>query len=386
MLSFRTYQIIMHIAGWLLFMAFPILFINAGQYGNVHLLLNSPYYWAFCFTYIFLFYLNAYVLIPRFFLTKKYVWYAIISLSLFAGVFLLKPYDRLLRNTDTVFSFPLREQPMQEILTGRHMPPPPGFTPVALPDNGRTNLQGQPFRPGTNYPLNRRPFDSVSFFIFLMIMALSTAIRIILQWQKTEQRAAIAETDKARAELAFLKAQINPHFLFNTLNNIYTLAVIKDEHAPDSVMKLSNIMRYVTDDASEDFVPLQNEIDCINDYIGLQRLRLGEKTHVDLIITGDVLNKQIAPLILMTFIENVFKYGVSKHHESTIFIKIWCGQENISFYCQNSIFPEKTDSKREGIGLKNTAMRLEHLYPGKHLLDIYTESQLYTVSLQLQTT
>src|SRR6201999_506982 len=102
-------------------------------------------------------------------------------------------------------------------------------------------------------------------------------------------------------------------FLFNTLNNIYTLAVIQDEHAPDSILKLSNIMRYVTDDTREDFVPLQSEVDCINDYIELQKLRLGTKTQVDFKITGDIESKQIAPLILMTFIENVFKYGISKH-------------------------------------------------------------------------
>ena len=265
----------MHIAGWLLFMAFPILFINAGQHGNLYHLLGSPYYWLFCFTYIFLFYFNAYILIPRFFIRKKkYVWYSIISIFLFAGVFFLKPYDRLLRNTDRRFSF-ARHAPMLEKLTGRDMPPP-------RPYNSMSNLQTQP-RPGPDFR-RRRPFDVVSVFIFLMIMALSTAIRIIDQWQKTEQRAALAEADKARAELSFLKAQINPHFLFNTLNNIYTLAVIKDEHAPDSVMKLSNIMRYVTEDASEDFVPLQNEVDCINDYIELQRLRLGQKTHLDVII------------------------------------------------------------------------------------------------------
>ncbi len=218
-----------------------------------------------------------------------------------------------------------------------------------------------------------------------MIMALSTAIKIIQQWQITEQRAVRAEADKASAELSFLKAQINPHFLFNTLNNIYTLAVMKDEHAPDSIMKLSNIMRYVTDDATANFVPLQDEINCINDYIELQRLRIGEKTAIDLYISGDIENKQIAPLILMTFIENVFKYGISKHTRSAIVIKIIGNETGISFFCQNRIFPEKDEKQRTGIGLKNTRQRLDHLYPGGYKLNIDTEAQLYTVKLMLQT-
>ena len=230
-----------------------------------------------------------------------------------------------------------------------------------------------------------RPFDVISFFIFLMIIALSSAMRIMQQWQMTEQRATQAEADKVSAELSFLKAQINPHFLFNTLNNIYTLAVMKDDNAPDSILKLSNIMRYVTNDATQDFVPLVHEIDCINDYIELQRLRLGEKTQLELEISGAIEDKKIPPLILMTFIENVFKYGVSKHHQSAIVIKLKGDDTGISFFCQNRIFPEKEEKRREGIGLRNTQKRLAHLYPGKYILDINTDNHLYTVKLILHT-
>lgn len=406
MLKLRAYQIIIHIAGWLLFMALPLLFLNGGQ-SSLGLLLSVPYYWLFCFTYIFLFYFNAYLLIPRLFLQKKYTWYAIITLLLLTGIYLLKPYDLLLRSTERNRDFQIARQrsPMKDRLSGYDMlPPPPQNEPGLHPggkDGGHAfgppqheagdtsrhfgpppNMRG-PFGP----PMGRRfrPFDSVSFFIFLMIMALSTAIKIIQQWQMTEQRAVRAEADKASAELSFLKAQINPHFLFNTLNNIYTLAVMKDEHAPDSIMKLSNIMRYVTDDATANFVPLQDEINCINDYIELQRLRIGEKTAIDLYISGDIENKQIAPLILMTFIENVFKYGISKHTRSAIVIKIIGNETGISFFCQNRIFPEKDEKQRTGIGLKNTRQRLDHLYPGRYKLNIDTEAQLYTVKLMLQT-
>jgi LytS/YehU family sensor histidine kinase len=218
-----------------------------------------------------------------------------------------------------------------------------------------------------------------------MIMALSMAIKTVQQWQLTEQRAARAEADKTSAELSFLKAQINPHFLFNTLNNIYTLAAIKDDNAADSIMKLSNIMRYVTDDVIEDFVPLQSEIDCISDYIELQRLRIGNNTKVNFEVNGDPGRNKIAPLVMMTFIENVFKYGVSKHEPSDIDIRIDIHELNISFYCKNRIFGVKnSEYQRTGIGIKNTKQRLEHLYPGKHLLNISSQNNEYIVQLTLQ--
>src|SRR4029078_3784733 len=136
------------------------------------------------------------------------------------------------------------------------------------------------------------------------------------------QQAARAEADKANAELSFLKAQVNSHFLFNTLNNIYSLAITKNENVADAVMKLSNIMRYVTDDANEDFVSLEKELDSISNYVSLQRLRLGNKATINFIIEGDIHDKQIAPLILMPFVENTFKHGISYASASTIDIKI----------------------------------------------------------------
>ncbi|HEY4322515.1 MAG TPA: sensor histidine kinase [Mucilaginibacter sp.] len=386
MLRVKAYLIIVHIAGWLLFMAFPLLFLNGGQSANAFLLLQSPWYWLFCFTYFFLFYVNGYFFIPQLFLKKAYFKYALVTIILGMGIYFLQPYDRLLRH-DERNNFSLRQGPPP--FAGHpegNMPPPPGGEMhdgpgMNHPPGGPPPFPGGPpphFGPG-----GMRPIDSISLFLFLMIMALSTAIKIIQQWQITEQRAARAEAGKASAELSFLKAQINPHFLFNTLNNIYTLALTKDDHAPDSIMKLSNIMRYVTDDATEDFVPLANELDCINNYIELQRLRLGEKTIVDLHVAGHPERKMIAPLILMTFIENVFKYGVSKHERSVILINILAAENSIIFFCENTIFTENKPNERNGVGLKNTRKRLEHLYPGRHLLNINTKDNLFSVKLSL---
>ncbi|HEY4197065.1 MAG TPA: histidine kinase [Mucilaginibacter sp.] len=399
---FKVYQVIVHIAGWLLFMAFPILFINGDQSGAAFFVLKSPHYWLFCLSYFFLYYLNTYVLIPVFFFKKAYTWYGIIAMLLFVGVYFLQPYDKLLRCSFSNRNAAAMHTTVHDNPPDHRLPPPANDPAMAHDDSSHQSFDHPgPHGPGVQPPpthegdmlqhseprngFPRRHFDMFSVFIFLIIMALSTAVKVMQRWQVTEQRATQAEADKASAELSFLKAQINPHFLFNTLNNIYTMVVIKDENAADSIMKLSNIMRYVTDDSNTAFVPLQDEIDFIKDYIELQRLRLGEQTYINLDISGKIEDKIIAPLILMTFIENVFKYGVSKHNKSVIVIKIKADNMGINFFSQNRIFPEKKENQRAGIGLKNTRQRLAYLYPGKHKLDIDDENNVYTVDLTLRT-
>lgn len=389
MSRFKVFSVVIHIAGWLLFMAFPLVFLNTrGQYNTTIVsFLQKPAYWVFCITYIALFYSNAYLFIPHFFLKKKYAIYSIICIVLLACVYLLHPFDSLLRSTEG-----------RRMHNGMIMPGPPLFDRPRLGDKGfdTPHRSDNPpyFHPDTlelrsgfgNRTRPVKPFDSTSLFIFLMIMALSTAIKTVQQWQLTEQRAVRAEADKTSAELSFLKAQINPHFLFNTLNNIYTLAAIKDDKAADSIMKLSNIMRYVTDDITDDFVPLQSEIDCVSDYIELQRLRIGKNTTVNFEVEGEIDRKKIAPLIMMTFIENVFKYGVSKRDPAAIDIRINIHERDISFYCKNRVFGvQKSDYQRTGIGINNTKQRLEHLYAGRHLLNISNLNNEYIVQLTLQT-
>jgi LytS/YehU family sensor histidine kinase len=288
-------------------------------------------------------------------------------------VYYLRPFDRLLRHSERTEQHSMERRPPPQD------PGPEGdrFPENRPPDNDRFS-DGPP-------PGPRRHTDIVSLFFFVMVVALTMAIEISKRWRLTEQRAAQAEAGKANAELSFLKAQINPHFLFNTLNNIYTLALTNNEHTADSIMKLSNIMRYVSDDAPEHFVSLENEVDCIRDYIDLQRLRLGKKVHLDFSVKGALESRQIAPLIFMTFIENVFKYGISNHEDSSLVIRIFAEERTITFYSSNPVFRSRKEMERTGgIGISNTRRRLEHLYPGRHLLNITEDKGLYTVELTLQ--
>ncbi len=374
----KTISITLHLAGWITLMAIPLIFLHSGSgFGDIMILLHNTDYWLFGLTFMIVFYSNTFF-VQWLLLNKKYVSYSLAAFILLFGVFCIRPFDRLLHIHE------------KESTGG----PPAKYTSFIQPGSenqpGKAPGQGSGLPSYRDRPLSRSPFkqplDITSFFIFFTLLAFSGATKVIRKWLLTEQRAARAEADKATAELSFLKAQINPHFLFNTMNNIYTLVLTKDDHAADSVMRLSKIMRYVTEDITENFAPLQREIDCITSYIELQRLRTGSLTIVDFEVDGDIDGKQIAPLLLMTFIENIFKYGVSKHERSTITIKLAIRETTLFFYCKNWIFSSNNSEQTgTGIGIKNTRRRLEHLYNGKHILNISSDNQEYIVQLTLQT-
>jgi hypothetical protein len=384
MLKIKVYTFLLHLAAWLLFMALPLLFLNdRGQNSNNLLLLSQPYYWLFGATYITLFYLNTLLLIPAILLKKRYWVYACTLVVLLGLINLFEPYDKLLMSSEGAFhNFSHHRLPLgmnDERMT--HRPPlTPDFN-SRPPFGEHHNDKEFGLRLG---PPRGRHFDSISLFLFLMIIGISTAMRIIKQWQLTEKRAIQAEADKTSTELSFLKAQINPHFLFNTLNNIYTLAIMNDEHTAESILKLSNIMRYVTDEVTADFVLLENDINCIKDYIELQKLRLGDSTTVNYMLNGIAEGKTISPLLLMSFVENAFKHGVSKNTPSVIDITISILPQSVRLLCKNQIFNHQKEMPRTGVGVENTKHRLKHLYPNRHTLTINEQDDIYTVDLHIQ--
>ncbi|MBO9199611.1 MULTISPECIES: sensor histidine kinase [Niastella] len=360
--SLRISDIFIHVCAGLAFLTLPLLFMS-GHTGNEGILpiVFSLGYWIFGLTYIGIFYLNSYWLIPSLYFQKKYLIYVATILLMFVVVSYGRPFEHLLQHQ-------------------RHLKPPP--TRVFNPGQGIPHQPGGGPPPGPGRPRSMR-IDIVSIFLYIMTIALGMAIQVTRQWRNSLQQISRAEADRAQAELSFLKAQINPHFLFNTLNNIYSLAITKNDKTADSIMKLSNIMRYVTDDVSKHFVPLQLEVDCIHDFIELQRLRLSKKVQVDFSVKGELENKAIVPLLLITFVENVFKYGISNHENATITIQLTASERSITFYCHNKIFIPAGAPIRTGIGIGNAKKRLEHLYPNKHLLNITNENGFFSVELIL---
>lgn len=363
-----------HVLAWALFFSLVAAFVRGfGQ--------NFSRFWAvpflgFVSAYVALFYLNAWLLLPRLYLRKNYAAYFFIIALLLAVFYVAKPFDRLvLHNGSQVPNNNPRP------LDGNRPPPAPIWNRDAPPPPPERN--GEP--PRQNVGPQPQELDIVSIVLFIAVWAASSVQQIMRQWQTSERRAAQAEADKVRAELRFLKAQINPHFLFNTLNNIYSLAIVKSDHTADAVLKLSSILRYVTDEVQHNFVPLQSEIDCVRAYIELQRLRLSKKVSVDFLAEGDTEDKKIAPLLLMTFIENAFKYGISNREECVIGIRLRANGQSIHFHCRNRIFPREEEKEREGVGINNAEKRLAYLYPEKYLLNIDTQSDYFTVDLTVNT-
>lgn len=396
MLRFKLNTILIHVTGWLLFLLLPVLFLSTGsKHSGAWILLSSPFYWLFCSTYLILFYFNLFYLIPQYFLKRKYLIYGAAIGVLLGGVFFLQPFDKLLIHNPRFqeqMEIAARQQATDSLKLTAHphdaeMQGPGNkslpFGPLPHEDLRMQIPVAPPLR-GVKLFGHSRAVDIVSLFLFLIIIALGLSVRTVEQWQTTEQKVIKAEAEKINAELSFLKAQINPHFLFNTLNNIYTLSLMNSEHTSESIMKLSNIMRYVTDDVTQDFVPLQQDLDCIKNYVDLQKLRLGRKSMVNFTIDGETGSRKIAPLIMMSFVENTFKYGISKQTESTINIRITIYSNQLIFECDNAVFDRSALlADRAGIGIANTKKRLAHLYPGKHTLNIDERDGAFKVKLVL---
>jgi len=187
-----------------------------------------------------------------------------------------------------------------------------------------------------------------------------------------------------QTEISFLKAQINPHFLFNTLNSIYSLSISKSDAAPDAVVKLSNMMRYSVSEANQNFVSLSKEIEYISNYIELQRLRVTDKIKINYEISGDVEGKQIAPFLLIPFVENAFKHGVNSEEDSDIGIKIDIGSDGLLLKVANKkVTVHIGKDTGIGLGIETTRKRLRLLYPGRHKLDITDNNDSFRILLQI---
>ena len=357
----RGVVVAIHVLCCLAFLALPYIFASGG-FGRLKQLGYNPHEFTNLLSYLLMigfFYLNYYVLIPRLFFKHLYVLYGLSVIAGFLSILVvLVGLDR------------------PAMLWGRTSEPVFIPIPGGPPPRDKVGLPPQP--PYPDFPIRKPAFPlelSHSLFLFLVGVFVSLTLRINNRWRETEH-------EKLQAELSYLKAQINPHFLFNTLNSIYSLAIDESDQTADAIVKLSAFLRYIIQDAQHDQVSLAKELEYIEHYVTLQKIRLDDTVQVDFRVDGAANGKQIAPLILISFIENAFKYGVSPEEESIIQIYVRMNWDELHCHVFNRKVKIQLDAATSsGIGLTNTTSRLQLVYPNRHKLLIYDNADGFAIDL-----
>ncbi len=363
----KLLTIIIHIAVWGCFFLLPVIFRPQGR--DMPMSISNRFIAVFTTNgiyFIAFYYFNTLFLLPRLLFQKKWLLYAASILTcLIVFMYVPREIANLIVPPED-FQFKIDALRPQNYVTD-------------------TLRQWQQIRPkGGMHGGPRFVFFPGSNAIFFLVFLISTCISVTQEWLKSEQTKKEVETEKLNTELSFLKSQVNPHFFFNTLNNIYSLAVVGSDKTAPAIMKLSAIMRYIITDTQSDTVPLENEINFINNFIDLQRVRLTNKVTVSFTTEGNIFNLQIAPLLFICFVENAFKYGVSTKENSTITIAIKTTDTTVQLFTTNTIV--KADNgilDTTGIGINNVKRRLDLLYPDKHNLVILNDGNQFSITLDI---
>ena len=222
-------------------------------------------------------------------------------------------------------------------------------------------------------------------FSLVLMVLLAVGIRSVMRTNEREMQFEEERRKTAEAELTWLKHQLNPHFLFNTLNNISSLTQIDPDKAQESIGQLSDLLRYALYDSEAEKVPLASEMDFMNNYIDLMALRCNEHTTVKKSLKAPSRPVEVAPLLFISLVENAFKHGVNARYDSFVDVSMDYADGNLTFKCDNSLFEKQgSDHIGSGIGLENMRRRLELLYPGKYTYEQRAEDGVYSVVVTIQ--
>jgi len=341
-----TLRIALHIGGWILLFLLPPLVTQTevklpSTFGEI---MN----WVIVIVF---FYINYLWLIPHYLSKRKFViYFACISFMLATCYFTNEIYIRH----------------VHKIEIAKHS------------DEERRNDE-----PRKRFPRYRAYFSSLFCFA---VLALGTSIRVTESWYENEKQKKEMENQKLGAELSLLKSQINPHFFFNTLNSIYSLAIIKSDKTPEAVLKLSEIMRYIIYDTERKVVPLSKEVEYIANYIELQRLRLPEEIKVIFKTSLGKEDSVIEPLLLLPFVENAFKHGVDIEKSRKISVVITQTGKELQLHVENPLLEDDVNDKngQSGIGMNNTLKRLRLLYQDNFTFTAGPVKNNYVVNLVLK--
>lgn len=360
--SKKTLFIISHLVGWAIFV-----YITAPLIDKPEQSLGNPFSSLFIISYLYLiiyFYFNSHIFVPHFLSKKQIVFFLGITVVAYILFCFVIP--------NIFHRYFIPELPFRPDM-------PPIRHDFIRHDGGRMNIFEI---------IRHRSFGFYSRSSqFLFVFIISTGMKAVAQWYAEKQRLRELENSMIQAELSFLKSQIHPHFLFNSLNSIYYLALSKDDKAPEAILSLSDFLRFVTTESNRNRIPLEKEVKMLEEYIHLQSLRASEKFELQFQLKGDFNNRTIMPLTFVPFVENAFKYGISAHIKCFIHIRMEVENSLLKFTCDNSIVSGINDRNLSaGIGLENIRKRLELAYPQSHSLVTGADSSAFHVELRINLT
>jgi two-component system LytT family sensor kinase len=347
-------QILLHIAAWIILLAPPLFIMSRSN-------VPGEFIWFFyinAFINAIIFYGNYLLLIPRLFFKNIKIKYYIAALVLTVGLFFVSDLSgKIIFGPENKNRKTTENRDVQRPTNSRHIFKPPF---------------GQMHK--YNYAFNA-----------LVITIFALGLRVLERHATTEKRQKELEIEKLNSEMAFLKNQISPHFFFNTLNNIYSLININTEDSQTAILKLSRMMRYLLYESEQGETKLSNEIDFMNNYIDLMRLRMTEKIKLSVSFPVKYEDISLPPLLFISIIENAFKHGISNREKSFIIIAMEVSKEMITFKCMNSIVNanNETSTQNSGIGLENLRKRLNLLFPGKHEFIINISETTFDVLIKI---
>lgn len=362
--NFNRFQPLIIIAFWALLFASPLLF---GRFENEIDWFHIFRVWLNYVPLLVVFLINRYVLLPRLFFNGKRVHY-FISTAILIGVFTLGMF---FFHTNNKKQEKLLPPPTRIESSGFQHPQPSEFSMRERP----------PMQPIKNKPDSIPPFANF-LILSILLVGFDAGLQISMRWANMEQEKMKLQTENAENQLAILKNQVSPHFFMNTLNNIHALVDIDSDEAKKAIIKLSNLMRHLLYDSEEKMTPIKKEINFIESYVELMRLRFSEKVKIKVEIPTEIPNKSIAPLLFTSLLENAFKHGISYNTNSFINIILSFTDNNLNFEIENSNHFKKAESA-SGIGLENTKKRLDLIYKNKYTLAIDESEKIYRVNLSV---
>ena len=335
----RKLSILVHLLGWIM-LCVVLLILSPLSWRMGDIELPVQFWWKQVYLVsllIFVFSANAWGLVPKFLLNgKNYLYLLVILLGAVLFYGLIFYFDQ----------FSLYAEKMHAL-----------------------------FNPGKPFIAKNRwiPGDVFQLLLYVISIGLSTSVALVQKWQNDEAFRGELERQRIDTELSYLKAQINPHFFFNTLNNIYSLTTLDVNKAQEALLKLSRMMRYVLYENQKDETLLSKEVKFIEDYLELMKMRLSQKVKLHVKLEEPKDDLVIAPMLFLPFLENCFKHGISSQQETEINISLEVMGDTVFFETKNAIFPippESPEALENGIGLVNTQRRLALLYPDKYRLKL----------------